>query len=99
MTMGRRVAVLEGGVLQQCDTPRALYARPANVFVAGFIGSPAMNLHRVPVGEGGARLAEALVALEPGALEEARREGLGELTLGVRPESFEPATGGGGFAF
>ena len=44
MTLGNRVAVLADGRLQQCDTPRALYERPANVFVAGFIGSPAMNL-------------------------------------------------------
>ena len=44
MTMGHRVAVLRDGRLQQCDTPRRLYDRPANVFVAGFIGSPAMNL-------------------------------------------------------
>ncbi|MEU0793775.1 sn-glycerol-3-phosphate ABC transporter ATP-binding protein UgpC [Amycolatopsis sp. NPDC005961] len=44
MTMGDRVAVLRDGVLQQCDTPIGLFARPANVFVAGFIGSPAMNL-------------------------------------------------------
>ena len=44
MTMGHRIAVLRDGRLQQCDEPRAVYARPANVFVAGFIGSPAMNL-------------------------------------------------------
>ena len=44
MTLGHRVAVLADGRLQQCDTPRALYERPANIFVAGFIGSPAMNL-------------------------------------------------------
>ena len=45
--MGDRVAVLKDGMLQQVDTPRTLYDRPANVFVAGFIGSPAMNLlHR-----------------------------------------------------
>jgi multiple sugar transport system ATP-binding protein len=44
MTMGHRVAVLKEGVLQQCDTPSALYHAPANLFVAGFIGSPAMNL-------------------------------------------------------
>src|SRR5437763_7720945 len=44
MTLGDRVAVLRKGVLQQVDTPRALYERPANLFVAGFIGSPAMNL-------------------------------------------------------
>ncbi|WP_156756537.1 ABC transporter ATP-binding protein, partial [Actinokineospora pegani] len=47
MTMGHRVAVLKDGLLQQCDTPRALYDRPANAFVAGFIGSPAMNLVEV----------------------------------------------------
>jgi len=44
MTMGDRVAVLKGGVLQQVDTPKTLYNRPANLFVAGFIGSPSMNL-------------------------------------------------------
>src|ERR671937_1916659 len=47
MTLGHRVAVLKDGLLQQCDTPRALYERPANIFVGGFIGSPSMNLHRV----------------------------------------------------
>ena len=49
MTMGDRVAVLDRGVLQQVDTPHRLFTHPANVFVAGFIGSPAMNIHRVPV--------------------------------------------------
>ena len=44
MTLGQRVAVLRGGVLQQCDTPERLFDRPANLFVAAFIGSPAMNL-------------------------------------------------------
>src|SRR5919201_5611517 len=47
MTMGHRVAVLKDGVLQQCDTPRTLYHAPINLFVAGFIGSPAMNLVEV----------------------------------------------------
>ena len=56
MTMGDRVAVLKDGVLQQVDTPRNLYDRPANEFVAGFIGSPAMNLVPVPLTEGGAVL-------------------------------------------
>src|SRR5260221_521865 len=49
MTMGDRVAVLRDGVLQQCATPRELYRNPGNVFVAGFIGSPAMNLFTVPI--------------------------------------------------
>src|SRR6476646_10103716 len=60
MTMGDRVAVLKDGVLQQCDAPGTLYHEPSNVFVAGFIGSPAMNLIHVgeerPVKLGGAKL-------------------------------------------
>ena len=44
MTMGDRVAVLKDGLLQQCDSPRELFTRPVNTFVAGFIGSPAMNM-------------------------------------------------------
>ena len=52
MTLGHRVAVLQDGSLQQCDTPRVLYDRPVNTFVAGFIGSPAMNLCTVPVANG-----------------------------------------------
>jgi multiple sugar transport system ATP-binding protein len=51
MTLGHRVAVLDEARLQQCATPRELYDEPANTFVAGFIGSPAMNLCTVPVGE------------------------------------------------
>ena len=53
MTMGDRVAVLKDGVLQQVDTPRELYDQPDNVFVAGFIGSPAMNLLELPILDGG----------------------------------------------
>src|SRR5450830_746860 len=53
MTMGDRVAVLKDGILQQVDTPLTLYDTPANLFVAGFIGSPAMNLMSGPVVEGG----------------------------------------------
>jgi multiple sugar transport system ATP-binding protein len=51
MTMGHRVAVLRDGLLQQSDTPHALYHEPANLFVAGFIGSPAMNLFPCPSGQ------------------------------------------------
>src|SRR5258707_3791833 len=54
MTLGHRVAVLKDGLLQQCDAPRVLYERPANTFVAGFIGSPSMNLLTVPLGSNGA---------------------------------------------
>src|SRR4051794_6654615 len=53
MTLGHRVAVLRDGTLQQCDAPRELYERPANTFVAGFIGSPSMNLVTVPLGSNG----------------------------------------------
>jgi len=53
MTMGDRVAVMRAGLLQQCDNPQVLYDRPDNIFVAAFIGSPAMNLYEATAGEGG----------------------------------------------
>jgi multiple sugar transport system ATP-binding protein len=56
MTMGDRVAVMSAGVLQQCDTPQALYDSPKNLFVAGFMGSPAMNLFEGSLGEGASSL-------------------------------------------
>jgi multiple sugar transport system ATP-binding protein len=61
MTMGDRVAVLKDGLLQQVDTPRNMYDRPANLFVAGFIGSPAMNLVEVPITDGGVKFGESVV--------------------------------------
>src|SRR6267154_1460139 len=67
MTMGHRVAVLAGGQLQQCASPRELYDNPVNQFVAGFIGSPSMNLRAVPLTEGGARLAGTVLPLPAGA--------------------------------
>jgi multiple sugar transport system ATP-binding protein len=89
MTMGHRVAILkEGGFLQQVDTPRNLYDRPANAFVAGFIGSPAMNLRTVPLVEGGAKLGNITLPLQPAVAEAAKQAGLKEIILGVRPESF-----------
>src|SRR6201982_567039 len=63
MTMGHRVAVLSGGRLQQCGTPRELYEHPVNLFVAGFIGSPAMNLQTVPLTDGGVQLAGTVIPL------------------------------------
>ncbi|MEU6697024.1 sn-glycerol-3-phosphate ABC transporter ATP-binding protein UgpC [Pseudonocardia sp. NPDC046786] len=63
MTMGDRVAVLDRGVLQQCASPRELYARPANAFVAGFVGSPAMNLVTVPVDGDAVSLGGVRIAL------------------------------------
>jgi multiple sugar transport system ATP-binding protein len=88
MTMGDRVAVLRDGVLQQCDAPRAMYDRPANVFVAGFIGSLAMNLQEVTLDDGGARYGGAHVPLARDALTAAHAEGRSGVTLGIRPESF-----------
>jgi multiple sugar transport system ATP-binding protein len=87
MTMGDRVAVLKDGLLQQADTPRVLYDAPANAFVAGFIGSPAMNLRRAPLRDGSAALGSLLVPLKPEVLAAAQQAGLQEVTLGLRPES------------
>ena len=65
MTMGHRVALLKDGKLQQVDTPRNLYDRPGNAFVAGFIGSPAMNLRVVDLVDGGAQLGNIVLPLQP----------------------------------
>jgi multiple sugar transport system ATP-binding protein len=86
MTMGHRVAVLSGGKLQQCASPRELYDNPVNQFVAGFIGSPAMNLQTVPLTDGGARLAGTVIPLKPQVREAAARDKLTELVIGIRPE-------------
>jgi multiple sugar transport system ATP-binding protein len=86
MTMGHRVAVLSGGHLQQCASPRELYDNPVNQFVAGFIGSPAMNLLNAPLTEGGAALAGAVIPLPPGVRAAATRDNLTELVIGIRPE-------------
>ncbi|PBC45895.1 sugar ABC transporter ATP-binding protein [Rhodococcus sp. ACS1] len=92
MTMGDRVAVLKGGVLQQCASPRELYRRPANVFVAGFMGSPSMNLFTVPVTDGGVLIGDQLVPVPRDALTAA---GGREVIFGIRPEHVEIADSGG----
>jgi multiple sugar transport system ATP-binding protein len=92
MTMGDRVAVLKDGVLQQCGTPRELYDRPRNAFVAGFIGSPAMNLRNAELVSGGARLGNVVLPLRRSVSDAAQAAGLSTITLGVRPES--PAIAG-----
>jgi multiple sugar transport system ATP-binding protein len=94
MTMGDRVAVLKDGILQQCDTPRRLYDHPGNVFVAGFIGSPAMNLLDVPAVEGGVDLGGHTVPLDREVLKDVGTH----VTLGVRPEDLETAADGHGVA-
>jgi multiple sugar transport system ATP-binding protein len=88
MTMGHRVAVLRDGRLQQCDTPRRLYDHPANLFVAGFIGSPAMNLCTLPVVDGRASLGGSELELPAGV------NGSREVVVGLRPESLELADDG-----
>ena len=85
MTMGDRVAVLKDGLLQQCDTPRHMYEHPNNVFVAGFIGSPAMNLLDVPVTDGGVQFGGATINVDRDALAKAGKE----VIVGVRPEDVE----------
>jgi multiple sugar transport system ATP-binding protein len=86
MTMGNRVAVLAGGKLQQCDTPRQLYDNPVNQFVAGFIGSPAMNLQTAPLADGGVRMAGTTLPLPAAVRTAASQAGLRELVIGIRPE-------------
>jgi multiple sugar transport system ATP-binding protein len=85
MTMGHRVAVLRDGVLQQVDAPRTLYHEPINLFVAGFIGSPAMNL--VALGNGRPlRLGESTLTLGRDG-EEVLADSAGAITVGFRPEA------------
>jgi multiple sugar transport system ATP-binding protein len=87
MTLGHKVAVLHQGRLQQYGPPRDLYERPANVFVAGFIGSPAMNLCTVPVKNGTASFG----GLDVPVPRESALNGRTSLVVGVRPESLDVA--------
>jgi multiple sugar transport system ATP-binding protein len=96
MTMGDRVAVLKDGLLQQCDTPAALYERPANVFVAGFIGSPAMNILTGDARDGGVRLGPAVLPVPRDRLDRASADS-GRVTVGFRPECLELGEPGTGF--
>ncbi|MFC6015373.1 ABC transporter ATP-binding protein [Plantactinospora solaniradicis] len=87
MTMGHRVAVMLDGVLQQVDTPRALYDAPANVFVAGFMGSPAMNIKTVALTDNGAMFDTLAIPLTREQIAAAQAEGgTGKVTVGFRPE-------------
>ncbi|RBY85932.1 ABC transporter ATP-binding protein [Blastococcus sp. TF02A-26] len=95
MTLGDRVAVLRDGVLQQCDAPGVLYDRPANVFVAGFIGSPAMNVVTGPAVEGGVRLGGAVLPVPRDQLARAAA-GTGRVTVGFRPEDVQLVGPGAG---
>jgi multiple sugar transport system ATP-binding protein len=84
MTMGDRVAVLRDGVLQQCATPRELYRSPVNMFVAEFIGSPAMNLFTLPIVEDSVSLGDWPLQVPREIADTA-----GEIVVGIRPEHFE----------
>ncbi len=97
MTMGDRVCVLKDGLLMQVDTPRNLYDRPDNVFVAGFIGSPAMNLVDVELRDTGAVLGGHVVPIPRSALTALAEEGARTATLGFRPESVDLVPAGEGF--
>jgi multiple sugar transport system ATP-binding protein len=97
MTLGDRVVVMNKGIVQQVATPDELYRRPANTFVAGFIGSPAMNFLRGTLRDGGVAVGPEVLALGD---EQRRRlaEATGDVVVGVRPEGFTFANGdGGGF--
>ena len=84
MTMGDRVAVMKLGELQQVDTPLKLYDKPVNLFVAGFIGSPQMNLIEATAVDGQAKIGEYLVPVDPTA----SKKMSGNITVGVRPEAW-----------
>jgi multiple sugar transport system ATP-binding protein len=87
MTLGQRVAVMHDGRIEQVDTPQALYREPANLFVAAFIGSPAMNLVEAELDREGVRFGGIHIPLAP----EQRPDRTGRVVLGIRPESFEDA--------
>jgi multiple sugar transport system ATP-binding protein len=86
MTLGQRVAVIRNGAIQQCDTPQELFDRPANLFVAAFIGSPAMNLVAATVDGDSVRFADIALPIPEGAPVRGRRR---EVILGIRPTDFE----------
>ena len=88
MTMGDRVAVLKDGVLQQVNTPRALYDDPVNTFVATFIGAPAMNLIDAAVTDGTVTAPDLAITVPRSA------SGKGRVLIGIRPESWDVASAG-----
>jgi multiple sugar transport system ATP-binding protein len=86
MTLGQRVAVMRDGRIQQVDTPQELYARPANLFVAAFIGSPAMNLVEAELAHGQVRFGGYAIPLPA-----TDTTPDGQVIAGIRPEAFEDA--------
>ena len=86
LTMGDRIAVIKLGKLQQVGAPTELYDRPANVFVAGFIGSPSMNLNTHPVVDGKAKIGDDTLDLPAEAVNKLTPEDGGKIVVGFRPE-------------
>ena len=97
MTMGDRVAVLKDGLLMQVGSPQELYNHPNNAFVAGFIGSPAMNLLEAAFEKGHVVIGGAPQEIEASAAAAAKAEGLKSVTLGFRPEDLALSTDDAGF--
>ena len=89
LTMGDRIAVLAGGLLQQVGTPQEMYERPANEFVAGFIGSPAMNLGTFTVDGERAKIGPARVRLSAATRDALVPEDGGKIKIGFRPEGLD----------
>lgn len=89
LTMGDRIAVIAGGVLQQVGTPEELYDRPGNAFVAAFIGSPAMNIGTFRVENGVAVLGDARIPLSRATLDALTPDDNGEIIIGFRPEALD----------
>ena len=85
--MGDRIAVIKLGVLQQVGAPTELYDRPENVFVAGFIGSPSMNINIHPVVNGQAKIGEDTISLPREAVDKLTPEDQGKIVVGFRPEN------------
>lgn len=89
LTMGDRIAVLKDGLLQQVGTPRDMYDTPANVFVAGFIGSPAMNIGTFPITDGVAKVGSAGIAVPRDVLGTLAADDNNAITIGFRPEALD----------
>ena len=101
MTMGDRVAVMRSGVLQQCDSPQVLYDRPDNLFVAAFIGSPAMNLYEASITEAARSVRLGSQEIDLSASVRAAHPGLAafagqKVVVGLRPEHLPAANGTAG---
>ncbi|WP_314687297.1 sn-glycerol-3-phosphate ABC transporter ATP-binding protein UgpC [uncultured Bifidobacterium sp.] len=92
LTMGDRIAVIKLGVLQQVGAPTELYDRPSNVFVAGFIGSPSMNINTHPVVNGKAKIGEDTLDLPAEAVNKLTPDDGGKIVVGFRPEDADLAS-------